>query len=110
MNYVLSFVVFLLAGCLMLVSYVERVYAEMGKFLSREFEENIEAFEQRIEPKLGTQRKRASLSMSVLAQLLIAAIALLIGFIVFHDGRWSATEWVEASLLLVLIVFRPYAD
>src|SRR5262249_49643263 len=69
-----------------------------------EFEENIEAFEQRIEPKLGTSRKRASLSMSVLAQLLIAAIALLIGFIVFHDGRWSATEWVEASLLLVLIV------
>ena len=53
MNYVLSVVVLLLAGCLMLVSYVERVYAEMGKFLSREFEENIEAFEQRIEPKLA---------------------------------------------------------
>jgi len=104
MNYALSVVVLVLAGCLMLVSYVERVYAEMGKFLSREFEENIEAFEQRIEPKLGTSRKRASLSMSVLAQLLIAAVALLIGFIVFHDARWSATEWVEASLLLVLIV------
>jgi putative hemolysin len=104
MNYALSVVVLLLAGCLMLVSYVERVYAEMGKFLSREFEENIEAFEQRIEPRLGTSRRRASLSMALLAQLIIAATALLIGFIVFHDGRWSATEWVEASLLLVLIV------
>jgi len=104
MNYVLSLVVLLLAGCLMLVSYVERVYAEMGKFLSREFEENIEAFEQRAEPHLGTNRKRASLSMALLAQLVIAAIALLIGFIVFRDGRWSATEWVEAAVLLVLIV------
>ena len=37
----------ILVGLLTLVSYVERMYTEMGKFLSREFQENLEAFEQR---------------------------------------------------------------
>ena len=35
------------------VSYVERMYTEMGKFLSREFQENIEAYEQKVEPVWG---------------------------------------------------------
>ena len=33
-------VVLLLCGLLVLVSYVERLYTESGKFLSREFQEN----------------------------------------------------------------------
>jgi putative hemolysin len=37
-------VVLLLCGLLVLVSYVDRLYTESGKFLSREFQENIEAF------------------------------------------------------------------
>ncbi len=104
MNYALSSVVLLLAVALALVSYVEKIYAEMGKFLSREFQENIEAFEQRVEPRLRTSRKRAATSMSLLAQLTTAAISLLIGFIVFHDGRWSLPECLQAAVLIVLIV------
>ena len=65
-----------LCGLLLLVSYVERVYAEMGKFLSREFQENIEVFEKRVEPRLGVGRQKASLSMSVLAQVSTAACCL----------------------------------
>ena len=42
----------LLLGLLTLVSYVDRVYQEIGKFLSREFQDNIEAFEQKVEPRL----------------------------------------------------------
>ncbi len=104
MNYALSVLVLALAALLALVSYVERVYAEMGKFLSREFEENIEAFEQRVEPRLGCSRNRASLSMSLLSQLFTAAIALLLGFMIFGDGRWSLTEWLEASVLVIFLV------
>ncbi len=104
MSSLLSILVLVLAVLLSLVSYVERVYAEMGKFLSREFEENIEVFEQRVEPKLGCSRNRASLSMSVLSQLFTAAIALLLGFMIFGDGRWSLTEWLEASILIIFLV------
>jgi len=92
---------------------VDRVYAEIGKFLSREFQDNIDAFEQHVEPKLKVSRSRAALSMAVLTPLLMAAVAMVVGFGVFRDGVWSADEVLEASLGLILIVivfnrFVPY--
>jgi putative hemolysin len=93
-----------LSGALALVSYVERLYAEKGKLLSREFEENIESYERRVEPRLGAPPARIALSMQVLSQLITAAISLLIGYAVFSDGRWSAGEIVQAAIAIVLIV------
>ena len=72
------FILLLLVGLLTLVSYVDRVYQEAGKFLSRDFQDNIDVFEQKIEPRLGFSRTRAALSMAVLEQLITAAIAGLI--------------------------------
>ena len=77
---------------------------EIGKFLSREFQDNIAAFEQKIEPKLGVSRARAALSMAVLTQIITAAIAMLVGFAVFRDRAWSVYEILQATLSLVLIV------
>ncbi len=98
----------LLLGLLALVSYVDRVYQEIGKFLSREFQDNIDAFEQVVEPRLGVSRARASLSMAILTQLTTAAIAMIVGFTVFRDRAWSVYEVLEAvlSLVLVIIVFH----
>ncbi len=42
MNYVLAITLLLLVGLLTIVSYAERVYNEIGKFLSREFQDNID--------------------------------------------------------------------
>ena len=75
----------LLVGLLTLVSYVDRVYQEAGKFLSREFQDNIDVFEDKIEPKLGVTRGRAALSMAVLQQLTTAAIAVLFAYLIFRD-------------------------
>jgi putative hemolysin len=94
----------LLLGLLTLVSYVERVYQEAGRFLSREFQDNIDAFEHKIEPQLRVSRARASLSMAVLAQLTMAAIALVVGFVVFSDQQWSIYEILQATMSLILIV------
>jgi len=104
MNLVIIFVLALLLGLLTLSSYVDRLYAEIGKFLSREFQDNIEAFEQRVEPRLKVSRSRAALSMSVLTPLLMAAIAMVLGFGVFREGGWTIDEIAEAVLGLVLIV------
>src|SRR5579863_9298980 len=95
---------FLLLGLLTLVSYVDRLYTEIGKFLSREFQDNIDAFEQIIEPRLGVGRSRAALSMAVLVPLTMAAIAMLVGFVVFRDRAWSSVEILQATLSLVLII------
>jgi putative hemolysin len=94
----------LLLGLLTLVSYVDRVYQEAGKFLSREFQDNIDFFEQKVEPQLHVSRTRAALSMAVLTQLTMAAIAMNVGFVVFSDKLWSIYEILQATISLVLIV------
>jgi putative hemolysin len=107
-------VVLLLCALLVLVSYVERLYTESGKFLTREFQENIEAFERLVEPKLTSVSGRASLAIALLAQLCTAAIAILIAYLVFSQSPWSAPELVDAIVGLIVIVIvcnrlLPYA-
>jgi len=104
MTLTVAIVLVLLLGLLTLVSYVDRVYQEIGKFLSREFQDNIDVFEQKVEPSLRVSRTRASLSMAVLAQLTMAAIALFVGFTIFSDQRWTIYEILQATLSLILIV------
>ena len=98
----------LLIGLLTLVSYVDRVYQEIGKFLSRDFQDNIDSFEQLVEPRLGASRERASVSMAILTQLIMASIAMIVGFTVFRDRAWSIYEVLEAifSLVLIIIIFN----
>ena len=104
MNLAIAITLLVLFGFLTLSSYVDRVYAEIGKFLSREFQDNIDAFEQHVEPRLKVSRSRAALSMSVLTPLFMAAIAMLVGFTVFGEGAWTIDEVFEATLGLILIV------
>jgi CBS domain containing-hemolysin-like protein len=104
MTFAVFFALLLLIGLLTLVSYVDRVYQEAGKFLSREFQDNIDVFEQQIEPKLGIPRSQASLAMAVLTQLTTAVIALLIGYLLFSNPDWGVYEVLQAAIVLLLIV------
>ena len=104
MNFVIAIVLLMLLGLLTLVAYVDRLYTEIGKFLSREFQENIDAFEHDVEPRLHVSRTRAALSMAVLVQMTMAAIAMLVGFTVFRGGAWSIYEILQATLTLILTI------
>jgi len=104
MSYGVAIAIVLLLALLTLVSYVDRVYSEIGKFLSREFQDNIDVFEHSIEPRLGVSRQRASVSMAVLTQLTMAAIAMVVGFSVFRDRAWSSYEILQAAAALIIIV------
>lgn len=108
MTFVLLVALLLLIALLTLVSYAERIYTERGKFLSREFQENIEEFERSVEPRLHVASTRSALTMAVLEQVTVAAIAVLIAYSVFYDGRWSAAEIAEAVLevLGIVVVFN----
>jgi putative hemolysin len=97
-------VVLLLCALLVLVSYVERLYTESGKFLSREFQENIEAFEQLVEPRLLRSSQRAALTFSVLTQLSTASVAFIIGYLVFRDAHWTWPETVQAIIGIILVI------
>ena len=64
---------------LALAAYVDRIYTEMGKFLAREYQDNIDAWTRAVEPRLRLGRESIALSASVLRQLALAAIALIAG-------------------------------
>ena len=64
---------------LALAAYVDRIYSEMGKFLAREYQDNIDAWTRAVEPRLRLGRESIALSASVLRQLTLAAIALIAG-------------------------------
>jgi CBS domain containing-hemolysin-like protein len=71
---------------LTIAAYIDRVYSEMGKFLAREYQDNIDSWEQYIEPRLHLGRESVALSASVLRQLSLAAIALLSGLQLYSDA------------------------
>jgi len=94
--------IFLMA-LLTLVSYVDRVFKEAGKFLSREFQENIDYFEANIEPRLGRNPQRAALAMAILPQLLLATLAFLLAYTVFAHP-WTGLELLQAALVMVFVI------
>jgi putative hemolysin len=95
-----------------LASYIQRVYSEFGKILSREVQENLDAWEVRIEPHLGLSREHAALCASVLKQLSLGVVALGFGALLFirptHPGPPNAFEIAQAILAVVLVVVFAY--
>jgi putative hemolysin len=94
----------LLLALLTISAYIERVYQEMGKFLSRNFQENIESFELRVEPRIGSSRQRISLSFAVISRLASAGIAFGTAYFVVRDGIVTAEEVVQSILAVVLAI------
>src|SRR5579863_4128641 len=91
-----------------LASYISHVYAEFGKILSREVQENLDAWEEKIEPHLGLTREHAAISAAILQQLALGVIALEFGAVLFdrgpHMGRPTYLEVGQAVLGVVLVV------
>ncbi len=101
---VLYIVVLVLCALLVLVSYVERLYTESGKFLSREFQENIEAFEKLVDPRLLRASRRSALAIAFLEQMLTASIAFMVGYLLFRDQHWTWPEIVQAIIGIILVI------
>jgi CBS domain containing-hemolysin-like protein len=91
-----------------LASYISRVYSEFGKILTREIEENLDAWEELVEPQLGLTREHASICAAVLQQLALGLIALGLGAVLFDRApllaRPTPAEIIQAVLVLVLVV------
>ncbi len=113
MTIVSGIVIALLLAILTLSSYIARLYAEMGKFLSGAFQENIDVWESKVEPRLGLTRDRIALSANVLSQLSLALLALYFGVLLFTENasaRPSPAEVAQAVLgaVLVIVLFNQF--
>jgi CBS domain containing-hemolysin-like protein len=97
-----------LASVETLASYISRVYAEFGKILSGEIEDNLDAWEELVEPQLGLSREHAAISAAVLQQLALGVIALEFGAVLFDRApllaRPTPAEIAQAILAVVLVV------
>jgi CBS domain containing-hemolysin-like protein len=106
----LSFILLIvfLAAVETLTSYISRVYSEFGKILTREIEENLDAWEELIEPQLGLTREHAAICAAVLQQLALGIIALEFGAVLFDRAPYLArptpAEIAQAVLGVVLVV------
>ncbi|MDE3199982.1 MAG: HlyC/CorC family transporter [Acidobacteriota bacterium] len=105
----LAFALIVLAAIVVvLASYMNRVYSEFGKILAHDVQDNIESWEEQVEPRIGLNRVHAALSASVLQQLALVVIALEFGAVLFdrgtHLGRPSFAEIAQAIVAVVLVV------
>jgi putative hemolysin len=101
---------------LSLAAYIDRVYSEMGKFLAREYQDNIDSWEERVEPNLHLGRESIAQSASVLRQLSLAGVALLSGLRLYSPivlGKvdvalrpgWAEIARAIFELTLLILIF-----
>lgn len=98
----------LLITVLTLASYVDRVYSEMGKFLAREYQDNLDAWVDCMEPRFGLSRDNVALSASILRQTSLVAMALLLGVqrvLTSPGAGWEQYLQTLAELLLIVVLF-----
>jgi putative hemolysin len=90
----------LLTAELVVVSYLDRMYRDLGRLTTGRVHEHVALFESGIEPRLKIDRLRAGLAFSLLARvslLLVSAAVVRSVFIV------AETPW-EAALEIVLLL------
>ncbi len=99
--------IFGLLCLLSLASYADEIYTAMGKFLSREYADNVEAWERTVEPRLRLSRESAAVSASVLRQVALVAVAFLLVIRLHGWMQHSPAEIARTvfELLLVLVFF-----
>jgi len=104
MTWVFPLSVTILLGILALSAYADRIYFEMGKFLSREYAENIDAWEELVEPNLRLSRESASTSASVLRQVALGALAFMFAMRLHGHTMRSTQEIARTAFELLLVV------
>src|SRR3974390_880941 len=107
MSWTAIVIVLVLALLATLAAYISPLYSEDGKILSREVQDNLDTWEERVEPHLGLNRDHAALCASVVQQLALAGIALEFGAVIFDRSPHAVPtpgEIVQAALGMVLVV------
>ena len=95
----------ILASSLLLIlySHVSRLYSEKGRFLVRGSRDNVEFFEEHIEPSLGINMERAELTFPLLVQMdLIFLVLVMASWNLWQPLRWDGL--IQGGVFLVLDV------
>lgn len=89
-----------LGAGLVVFSYLDRVFRELGRVTTGRLHANLDVFEAEIEPRLGLDRRRGPLTFSLLAHIWLVVVAVLTarGVALFVPRAWEAA--IEQIFLL----------
>jgi CBS domain containing-hemolysin-like protein len=102
-----------LGALLVIFSYLDRVYRELGRVSTGRLHANLDVFEAEVEPRIGMDRRRANVTFSLLAHLWLVVVAVLTAQGV---DRFVAKPWEALVEILILLTgevllamhFLPY--
>lgn len=84
--------------CVILIvfSFLDRIYRQLGRVATGTLREHTEIFESEVEPRFKLDRRRASVGFAILAHLAVVAVAVETarGVLVFVPAAWQAAVQV----------------
>src|ERR1700684_3327756 len=98
---------------LVIFSYLDRIYRELGRVNKGRVREHLELFEAEIEPHFGIERSRGTTAFRLLANLWLVLVTAETarGVIVFVPGTWDALLQALVYVLVeVLLLFQFLPD
>ena len=100
---VLGYTLGVIGLCLILIvfSFIDRVYRQLGRVATGTLREHTEMFESEIEPRIKLDRRRASMGFAILAHLALVAVAVETARGVF---LFVPIAWQAAVQLIVYVV------
>ena len=101
-----------LSAALVVFSYLDHVYRELGRVYTGRIHDHLDSFEFEIEPRFKMERRRAALAFSLMARLWLVLVAAVTarGVVFFVPGAWeAAVEMVFflATEVMVAMQFLP---
>lgn len=95
---------------LVVFSYLDRIYRELGRVSVGRVREHLEVFEAEVESHVGVERHRATLAFRLLANLwlVVVAVETARGVIVFVPGAWDALAQALVYLLVEVVVLAHF--
>lgn len=96
--------IFGLATGLVVFSYLNHIYRELGRVTTGRIHHNLDVFEAEIEPRMRMTRRRAALTFALLAHVWLVVVAVLVarGVTFFVPGTWEA--FLQNVILLSVLV------
>jgi CBS domain containing-hemolysin-like protein len=81
-----------LTAALVVLSYLDRVYRELGRVYTGRIRDHLDTFELAIEPRFKMDRRRAALAFSLLDRFWLVLVAAVTtrGLLFFVPGTWEA--------------------
>jgi CBS domain containing-hemolysin-like protein len=98
---------------LVVFAYLDRIYRELGRVTGGVLHQHLDIFEADIEPHFHLERRRAAPAFSMVAQLMVVAVAVVTAHAVLQSTPGSASALLPLFVYLLLEVllfaqFIPY--